>query len=84
MNVSIDKDKTWGWLKICDCTELLISAAKDRVLRTNYIKHHSDNTLDLPLFRTCEEKGKTVGHIVSKCKMLKEDGHDFETFGILL
>ena len=47
MDENIDKDKSWGWLKDGDlkaCTEALICAAQDQALRTNYVKHHIDNT----------------------------------------
>ena len=75
MDESIDKDKTWGWLKNGDlkaCTEALICAAKDKASRTNYMKHHIDNTLETPLCRLCGEKGQTINHIVSECKMLAQ------------
>ena len=72
---SVDKDKTWGWLKnggLKGCTESLICAAQDQALRTNYVKHHIDNTAESPLCRLCGEKGETVSHIVSECKMLAQ------------
>ena len=75
MDESVDKDKTWGWLKnggLKGCTESLICAAQDQALRTNYVKHHIDNTAESPLCRLCGEKGETVSHIVSECKMLAQ------------
>ena len=75
MDENIDKDKTWGWLKNGDLkayTEALICAAKDKASRTNYMKHHIDNTLETPLCRLCGEKGQTINHIVSECKMLAQ------------
>ena len=75
MDESIDKDKTWGWLKNGDLkagTEALICAAQDQALRTNYVKHHIDKTLESPLCRLCGEKGETINHIVSECKMLAQ------------
>ena len=75
MDENIDKDKTWGWLKNGDLkagTEALICAAQDQALRTNYVKHHIDKTLESPLCRLCGEKGETINHIVSECKMLAQ------------
>ena len=63
MDENIDKDKTWGWLKNGDLkagTEALICAAQDQALRTNYVKHHIDKTLESPLCRLCGEKGETI------------------------
>ena len=63
MDESVDKDKTWGWLKnggLKGCTESLICAAQDQALRTNYVKHHIDNTAESPLCRLCGEKEKLL------------------------
>ena len=63
MDERIDKDKTWRWLKHCGlkaCRESLICAAQDQSLRTNYVKHHIDNTLDSPMCRLCGEKEKLL------------------------
>ena len=65
MDENIDKDKTWGWLKNGDLkagTEALICAAQDQALRTNYVKHHIDKTLESPLCRLCGEKGDYQPH----------------------
>ena len=73
MPVAIDKDQTWGWLKNGDlkaCTEALICAARDQALKTNYVTHHIDNTLETPLCWLCGEKGESISYIVSECKML--------------
>ena len=75
MDENIDNDKTWGRLKNGDlnaCTEALICAAQDQALRINYVKHHIDNTLESPLYRLCGEKGETIKHIVSECKLLAQ------------
>ena len=75
MDENIDKDKTWGWLKngyLKAGTEALICAGQDQALRTNYVKHHIDKTLESPLCRVCGEKGETINHIVSECKMLAQ------------
>ena len=37
-----------------------------------YVKHHIDKTLESPLCRLCGEKGETINHIVSECKMLAQ------------
>ena len=47
-------------------TEDLISAAQEQPLRTNYVKHRIDQTAELPLCRTCGEKGESVSHLVSE------------------
>ena len=75
MDESVDKDKIWGWLKngwLKGCTESLISTAQDQALRTNYGKHHIDNTAESPLCSLCGEKGDTVSHIVIECKILAQ------------
>ena len=72
---SVDKDKTWGWLKnggLKGCTESLLRAAQDQALRTKYVKHHIDNAAESPLCRLCGEKGETFSHIVSECNMLAQ------------
>ena len=64
MDESVDKDKTWGWLKnggLKGCTESLICAAQDQALRTNYVKHF---TLIIPLNHLC------VGSVGKKEKLL--------------
>ena len=62
MDESVDKDKTWGWLKnggLKGCTESLICAAQDQALRTNYFI-----ILIIPLNRFC------VGSVGKKEKLL--------------
>ena len=59
MDENIYKDKTWGWLKNDDlkaCIEVLICAAQDQALRTNYVKQYIDYTMESPLCRLCGDK----------------------------
>lgn len=53
-------------------TEALICAAQEQALRTNYIKCKIDKTIESPLCRLCKEKGESVYHIVSECKVLAQ------------
>ena len=57
----VDKNKTWEWLSKSDLkigTEALLCAAQEQVIRTNYIKYHSNKTSERPLFRLCGKKVK--------------------------
>ena len=47
----VDKEKTWQWLSRGDSkvgTEVLLCAAQEQAIRTNYIKYHIDKTSDSP------------------------------------
>ena len=71
----IDKDKTWEWTRKSDLkveTEALIFAAQEQALRANYVKFNIDNSVDSPLCRMCNQKGETINHILSECKMLAQ------------
>ena len=60
MPEKVDKDRTWQWLSKSDLkigTEALLCAAKEQVIRTNYVKHHIDKTSKRPLCSLC---GKNV------------------------
>ena len=75
MNEKIDIEKSWSWLCKSDLkpeTEALICAAQEQALRTNYIKCKIDGTAESPLCRVCGEKGESVSHVVSECKMLAQ------------
>ena len=59
MKDEIDRRKTWKWVVKSDLkvqTEALIFAAQEQALRTNYIKHNVDKTVDSPLCRMCRIK----------------------------
>ena len=43
----------------------LLLSAQEQSLRTNYIKHHIDNSIDSSLCRMCGKCGERVQHIVS-------------------
>ena len=45
------------------CTEALVFSAQEQALRTNHIKYHIGNTVDLPLCRL---------HIRSQCSKLAQ------------
>ena len=71
----VDKEKSWYWLSRCDVkveTEALLCAAQEQALRTNYIKHHIDKSIDSPLCRMCGKCGESVQHIVIGCEKLAQ------------
>ena len=73
MPESTDGKETWKWLRSAGLkiqTETLLCAAQEQALRTNYVNHHIDKSIESPLCRLCEENGETVYHIVSECKKL--------------
>ena len=75
MDDSVHKDKTWSWLGKTDLkaeTEALICAAQEQAIRTNYVKFKIDKTAESPMCRLCNEKGESVGHVVSECKKLAQ------------
>jgi len=41
-------------------TEALLCAAQEQALRTNYVKHYIDKTVNTPLCRMCGKKRETV------------------------
>ena len=68
---SVDKEKSWYLLSRGDLkveTEAFLCAAQEQALRTNYIKHNIDNSIDSPLCRMCGKCGEIVQHIVSGCE----------------
>ena len=75
MPEKIDKDKTWQWLSKSDLKigkEALLCAAQEQAIRTNYVKHHSDETSENSLCRLCGKKGESVQHLVSGCEILTQ------------
>ena len=71
----VDKDKTWNWLVRCDLkveTEALLCAAQEQAIRTNYVKHHIDKSIDDPLCRKCGKRGESVQHMISECEKLAQ------------
>ena len=75
MPESTDARETWKWLRSAGLkiqTEALLCAVQEQALRTKYIKHHIDKSIESPLCRLCEERGETVCHIVSECKKLAQ------------
>ena len=70
-----DKKKSCLWLKNGDLkkgTEALIMAAQEQAIRKKYVKHHIDKSRDSPTCRMCDEKGKTVNHIICECSKLTQ------------
>ena len=75
MPETVDKDKTWEWTRKSDLkveTEALIFTAQEQALRTNYVKFNIDKSVDSSLCRMCNQKGETINHILSECKMLAQ------------
>ena len=71
----IDIGMTWKWMRKSDLkpeTEALICAAQEQALRTNYVKCKIDKTAESQMCRLCNEKGESVSHITSECKMLAQ------------
>ena len=71
----VDKKKTWQWLSKGDLkvkTEVLLCAAQEQVIRTNYMKYHIDKTSESPVCRLYEKKGESVQHITSGCEKLTQ------------
>ena len=70
----VDREKTWWWLKKGDLkpeTEVLLCAAQEQALRTNYVKFHIDRTVESPLCRLCGEKGEHITHLISESDNVK-------------
>ena len=68
-------ENSWWWLKngqLKKETEGLITAAQDRALQTNAIKHNIDKTGETPLCRLCKEKSETTRHVISACPKLSQ------------
>ena len=40
--------------------------------KNKYVKYHVDKSVDLPSYRTCDETGQTISHIVSECSKLDQ------------
>ena len=70
-----DEKETWYWLRKADLkveTEAMLCAAQKQAIRTNYVKHKIDKTVQSPLCRMCDKKCKTMSHIVSECGKLAQ------------
>ena len=71
----VDKNETWGWLIRSGVkveTEVLLCAAQEQAIRTSYVKHHIDRSIESPLCRMCGKKGESVQHIISECEKLAQ------------
>ena len=65
MPEKVDKEKSWYWLSRGDVkveTEALLCAAQEQAIRTNYIKHHIDKSIDSPI-------AKCVGSVEKVCNI---------------
>ena len=72
-------DKTWEWTRKSDLkveTKALIFATQEQALRTNYVKFNIDKSVDSPFCRMCNQKGGTINHILSECKMLAQEEYE--------
>ena len=70
---TVDRDRILEWTRKCDLKvemEALIFAAQEQALRTNYVKFNIYKSVDSPLCRLCNQKGETINHNLSECKML--------------
>ena len=70
----VDQGEMWKWLSKGDLkagTEALLCAAQEQAIRTNYIKHHIDRSVDSPLCRLCGKRGETVQHVICECEKSK-------------
>ena len=77
MTDTVDKDKTWERTRKSDLkveTEGLIFAAQEQARRMNYVKVNIAKSVDslLCIRRMCDQKGETINHILSECKMLAQ------------
>ena len=75
MPEKLDKSKTRDWLIRNDLkveTEALLCAAEEQAIRTNYVKHHIDRSIENPLCRMCGKRGESTQHIISECEKLAQ------------
>ena len=75
MPESVDKDRTWEWMRKSDLTvetEALTFAAQEQALRTNAVKFNIDRIKNSPLCRLCGEMSESVIHLVCGCKVLAQ------------
>ena len=50
----------------------MLCAAQEQAIRTNYVKHYIDNSIDNPLCRKCGKRGESLQHIISECEKLAQ------------
>ena len=70
---NISHEKTWTWLRKGNFkreTESLLIIAQYNAIRTNHIKARVDKTLQNSKCRLCDDKGKTINHIINECGKL--------------
>ena len=82
MPEKVDRDRTWKWLSKSDLkigTEVLLCAAHEQAIRSNYVKHHIDKTSQSPLHRVRGKKGESIQHLVDVKSWLKENIRDDTT-----
>ena len=53
-------------------TESLLIAAQNNVLRTNYVKAKIDMTQQNSRYRLCDDRDKTINHIISESSKLAQ------------
>ena len=53
-------------------SEALICYVKEQAIRTNYVKHDIDKSVDSPSCRMCDETGETIRRIVSEYSKLTQ------------
>ena len=68
-------DKTWTWLRKGNFkreTESLLKAAQNCVIRTSHIKTRVDKTQQNTKCRLCDDRDKTINHIINECSKLTQ------------
>ena len=76
MEEGVDKQETWRWSRKAGLkveTEVLICAAQEQALRTNYVKFNVDKNGESSLCRMCVKKGESVSYITSKSSTSAEN-----------
>lgn len=71
----VDRVKSWEWLSRSDLkvgTKVLLCAAQEQAIMTNYVKHYIDKSGDSPHCRMCGKGGESIQHIVSECDKLAQ------------
>ena len=71
----ISHEKTWMWLKKGNLkreTKSLLRVAQNKAIRTNHNKARIDKTQQNSRCRLCDDRYKTINHILSECSKLTQ------------
>ena len=72
---NISHEKTWTWLRkwhLMRETESLLIATQNNTIRTNHIKARIDEMQQNSKCRLCDNKRKTINHMISECSKLAQ------------